>query len=75
MNKRSFKAKVLKARDLTKEIEQLKHEIFGYDSFKDVPFEGVNSDNLQDAINCFIDYGEGVISVPNDDENAIAEAL
>lgn len=51
MNKRSFKAKVLKARALTKEIEQLKHEIFGIDSLEDVPFEGINSDNLRDAIN------------------------
>lgn len=75
MNKRSFKAKVLKARNLTKEIEQLKHEIFGDASFGDVPFDGTNSDNLQDTINCFIDYGEGVMSAPIDNDDAIVDAL
>lgn len=75
MNKRSFKAKVLKARALTKEIEQLKYEIFGVDSLEDVPFEGINSDNLRDAINCFIDYGEGVMSAPIDNDDEIIEAL
>lgn len=75
MNKRSFKAKVKKARTLTKEIEQLKYGIFGVDGFKDVLFEGTNSDNLQDAISCYIDYGEGVMSVPVDNDDEIAEAL
>lgn len=75
MNKRNFKAKVKKARALTKEIEQLKHEIFGIDSLEDVPFEGINSDNLRDAINCFIDYGEGVMSAPIDNDDAIVDAL
>lgn len=75
MNERSFRTKVLKARALTKEIEQLKYEIFGIDSLEDVHFEGINSDNLRDAINCFIDYGEGVMSAPIDNDDAIVDAL
>lgn len=75
MNKRSFKAKVSKARALTKEIEQLKYDIFRDVNLENVPFEGINSDNLYDAINCFIDYGEGVISIPVDNEDEIIEAL
>lgn len=75
MNKRSFEAKVKKARALTKEIEQLKYDIFRDANLEGIPFEGINSDNLYDAINCYIDYGEGVISTPVDDEDAIIEAL
>jgi hypothetical protein len=75
MNKRSFKAKVKRARELTKEIEQLKYDIFRDVNLENVPFEGINSDNLYDAINCFIDYGEGVISIPVDNEDEIIEAL
>lgn len=75
MNKRSFKSKVSKARALTKEIEKLKYDIFRDVNLENVPFEGINSDNLYDAINCFIDYGEGVMSAPVDDEDAIMEAL
>lgn len=75
MNKRSFKAKVKKARALTKEIEQLKYDIFRDVNLENVSFEGINSDNLYDAINCFIDYGEGLMSVPVDNDDEIVEAL
>ena len=75
LNKRSFKSKVSKARSLTEEIEQLKYDIFRDVNLENVSFEGINSDNLYDAINCFIDYGEGVMSTPVDDEDAIIEAL
>lgn len=75
MNKRSFKSKVSKARALTKEIEKLKYNIFRDVNLENVPFEGINSDNLYDSINCFIDYGEGVMSVSVDSEDEIIESL
>ena len=30
--------------------------------YRDVPYAGVNADNLHDALSCFIDYGEGDIN-------------
>lgn len=75
MNKRSFKAKVKKARKLSLELDQIYSDLYGVDGLENVPFRGVNAENLQDAITCFIRYGEGVASVPNDDEDEIIEAL
>lgn len=75
MNKRSFKAKVKKARALTKEIQKLENGILENVDLEGVPFDGINSDDLLEAITCFIVYGEGVASVPNDDEDEIIDAL
>lgn len=75
MNKRSFKAKVKKARKLSLELDQICSDLYGVDGLDNAPFQGVNAENLQDAITCFIRYGEGVLSVPNDDEDEIIEAL
>lgn len=75
MNKRSFKAKVKKARKLSLELDQICSELFGVDGLENVPFQGVDAENLQEAITCFISYGEGVLSIPNDDEDEIIEAL
>lgn len=75
MNKRSFKAKVKKARKLSLELDQICSELLGVDGLENVPFQGVDAENLQEAITCFIRYGEGVLSVPNDDEDEIIEAL
>lgn len=75
MNKRSFKAKVKKARKLSLELDQICSELLGVDGLENVPFHGVDAENLQEAITCFISYGEGVASVPNDDEDKIIEAL
>lgn len=75
MNKRNFKAKVKKARKLSLELDQIYSDLYGVDGLENVPFRGVNAENLQDAITCFIRYGEGVVSVTNDDEDEIIEAL
>lgn len=75
MNKRNFKAKVKKARKLSLGLDQIYSDLYGVDGLENVPFRGVNAENLQDAITCFIRYGEGVVSVPNDNEDEIIEAL
>lgn len=75
MNKRSFKAKVKKARKLSLELDQICSDLFGVDGLENVSFQGVDAENLQDAITCFIRYGEGVASVPNGNEDEIIEAL
>ena len=75
MNKRSFKAKVKKARKLSLELDQIYSDLYGVDGLENVPFRGVNAENLQDAITCFIRYGEGLVSVPNDNEDEIIEDL
>lgn len=75
MNKRSFKAKIKKARKLSLELDQICSELLGVEGLENVPFQGVDAENLQEAITCFISYGEGVASVPNNDEDEIIDAL
>ncbi|MFR3729988.1 hypothetical protein [Lacrimispora sp.] len=52
-------------RKQTEEVCFLKDELFDkiQDAFclMDVPYAGINADNLYDALSCYIDYGEGDI--------------
>lgn len=52
-------------RKQTEEVRVLKDELFdkiqGAFCLMDVPYAGVNADNLYDALSCYIDYGEGDI--------------
>lgn len=41
--------------------DELSNKIQGIFDLRDIPYEGVNADNLYDALSCFIDYGEGDI--------------
>ncbi|SET42598.1 hypothetical protein SAMN05443270_0007 [Lacrimispora sphenoides] len=56
---------IARVRKQTEKASCLKDELFnkiqGVFSLMDVPYAGVNADNLYDALNCFIDYGEGNI--------------
>lgn len=56
---------IAKVRKQTEKASFLKDELFnkiqGVFSLRDVPYAGINADNLYDALSCFIDYGEGDI--------------
>lgn len=59
-DKNAFLQTLLRARKLSEELYQLKSVLLDNSSvdFEDIPFDGVNSDTLAEAIQCFIDYGE-----------------
>lgn len=62
ITKRDFLRKLNSARKKALEVKSLKAELLnGYD-LEDVPFSADNSTNLEEAIQCFIDYGELPIS-------------
>ncbi|AXQ78551.1 hypothetical protein DDV21_005370 [Streptococcus chenjunshii] len=66
LNKQEFNRKMRRARRLTEQVIQLKWEILSNDELL-TPFKGINSTTLDEAINCYIDYGELPLSNHFDD--------
>ncbi|HEM3504887.1 TPA: hypothetical protein U1B13_000822 [Streptococcus suis] len=67
MTKQEFLRKLKQARKKTLEVQDIKAEILDGFDLEDVPFSADNSKNLDEAIQCFIDYGELPISQNLDD--------
>ena len=55
-------SKLEKARELELKKQKVKAEILQDYPLKDIPFEAINSENLQDALLCYMDYGETPMS-------------
>lgn len=63
LTKRQFMSKLEKARELEIKKQKLKDEILQDYELSVVPFdEAVDSDNLEEAILCYVDYGETPMS-------------
>ncbi|MBF0778160.1 hypothetical protein [Streptococcus cuniculi] len=58
MTKKEFFAKLKNARSRMKLVQRLESELLDGLDLEDVPFCGTNSTNLQNAISCYIHYGE-----------------
>lgn len=68
LTKNEFYKKLKEARACQLLIERRLSEIFGFgNNFEDIPFQGDNSDNLDEAIQCYIHYGEMPMSGDLDD--------
>ena len=67
LTKNEFIKKLKKARASQLLLEQLIEEIFLNYDLEEVPFKASNSDNLGDAIQCYIHYGEMPLSENLDD--------
>ena len=68
LNKNDFTKKLKEARACQLLIERCLSEIFGFaDNFENIPFQAANSDNLYEAIQCYINYGEMPVSGNFDD--------
>lgn len=57
-SKKEFLSKLQEARNLELRKRNIIEEVFGDHSFEDIPFHGEDSDNLEEAIQCYINYGE-----------------
>lgn len=55
-------SKLEKARELELKKQKLQSEILQDHPLEDIPFKASNSTNLQDALLCYIDYGETPMS-------------
>lgn len=62
LTKRQFMSKLEKARELELKKQKLQAEILQDYPLKDIPFEAINSENLQDALLCYMEYGETPMS-------------
>lgn len=58
MTKKEFFTKLKNARSRQKLVDRLEAELLDNLDLEDVPFCGTNSTNLQNAISCYIHYGE-----------------
>lgn len=58
MTKKEFFTKLKNARSRMKLVERLELELLDGFDLEDVPFKGTNSTNLEEAISCYIFYGE-----------------
>ena len=63
--------KINKARELTSKVEALKYDIRKWENKVDaanikLPYCTENSDNLEEAIECHIDYNETLLNVEYD---------
>ena len=67
LTKNEFIKKLKKARASQLLLEQLIEEILLNYDLEEVPFKANNSDNLGDAIQCYIHYGEMPLSENLDD--------
>lgn len=57
-SKKEFLSKLQEARNLELRKRDIIEDLFGNHSFDDIPFQGEDSDNLEEAIQCYINYGE-----------------
>ena len=55
-------SKLEKARELELKKQKLQTEILQDYPLEDIPFQASNSTNLQDALLCYVDYGETPMS-------------
>ena len=67
LTKNEFFEKLEKARASQLVIEECLYEIFEGYNLVDVPFKAVNTNNLEEAIQCYIHYGELPLSGNIDD--------
>lgn len=62
LTKRQFMSKLEKARELELKKQKLQAEILQDYPLEDIHFEAINSENLKDALLCYMDYGETPMS-------------
>ena len=67
LTKSEFIKKLKEARASRLLIDRILNEIFDGNNFEHVHFEADNSDNLDEAIQCYVNYGEMPISKNLDD--------
>ena len=58
LSKEDFMSKLKEARKLTIAKNILMGSILGNRDFSDVPFEAQNAGNLEEALQCYVSYGE-----------------
>lgn len=58
LTKEAFMSKLKEARGLELAQSVLMGSILGNHDFWDVPFEAQNADNLEEALQCYVNYGE-----------------
>ena len=58
LSKEDFMSKLKEARRLTIAKNLLMGSILGSYDFSDVPFEADNAGNLEEALQCYVSYGE-----------------
>ena len=58
LTKEDFMSKLKEARRLTIAKNILMKSILGNYDFGDVPFEAQNAGNLEEALQCYVNYGE-----------------
>lgn len=58
LSKEDFMGKLEKVRKLEIEKKRLVEEILEDYSFEHIPFQAENSDNLEEALQCYMHYGE-----------------
>ncbi|MEX2803835.1 hypothetical protein AB3329_01775 [Streptococcus sp. H31] len=66
LSKKEFNQKMKEARCLMEQVNQIRREILPIDELT-FPFKGTNSSTIDEAINCYIDYGELPLSNHFDD--------
>lgn len=62
LTKEEFLSKLQEARELAIIQRGLLEDIFGDYAFEHIPFEAQNSGNLEEAIQCYVKYGEEPVS-------------
>lgn len=62
LTKEEFLSKLKEARELTVIRQGLIEDIFGDYSFEDVTFKALDASNLDEAIQCYVNYGELPVS-------------
>lgn len=62
LTKEEFLSKLQEARELTIIKQGLVDDILQGYTFEHIPFEAQNADNLEEAIQCYVNYGEEPIS-------------
>lgn len=58
LSKEDFLGKLKEVWQLELKKEKLAEEIFEDYSFEHIPFQAENSDNLEEALQCYMHYGE-----------------
>lgn len=58
LTKEAFMSNLKEARRLELAQSVLMGSILGNHDFGDVPFEAQNADNLEEALQCYVNYGE-----------------
>lgn len=62
LTKEEFLSKLQEARELTVIRQGLIDDIFGDYDFEDVTFKALDASNLDEAIQCYVNYGELPVS-------------